>query len=81
MFNLMGFGEFRATEYSPLILWRIYAIVKNIFTRNRKNRKRKNITHMEAVIEHCRIQEIEPNHSFQTHHKSLKDKIKIMQEI
>ena len=36
--------------------------------------KEKNITHMEAVLEHCRIQEIEPD-SIGHITKSLKDKI------
>ena len=37
--------------------------------------KEKNITHMEAVIEHCRIQEIEPHTVSRLITKSLKDKI------
>ena len=37
--------------------------------------KEKNITHMEAVIEHCRIQEIEPDTVSRLITKSLKDKI------
>jgi|TARA_R100000030_G_C3241412_1_gene120707 hypothetical protein len=37
--------------------------------------KEKNITHMEAVLEHCRIQEIEPDSVARLITKSLKDKI------
>ena len=37
--------------------------------------KEKNITHMEAVLEHCRIQEIEPDSVTRLISKSLKDKI------
>ena len=37
--------------------------------------KEKNITHMEAVIEHCRIQVIEPDTVSRLITKSLKDKI------
>ena len=37
--------------------------------------KEKNITHMEAVLEHCRIQEIEPDSVSRLITKSLKDKI------
>ena len=37
--------------------------------------KEKNITHMEAVIEYCRIQEIEPDSVTRLITKSLKDKI------
>ncbi len=37
--------------------------------------KEKNITHMEAVLEHCRIQEIEPDSVTRLITKSLKDKI------
>ena len=37
--------------------------------------KEKNITHMEAVLEHCRIQEIEPDSGARLITKSLKDKI------
>ena len=37
--------------------------------------KEKNITHMEAVIEHCRIQEIAPDTVSRLITKSLKDKI------
>ena len=37
--------------------------------------KEKNITHMEAVIEHCSIQEIEPDTVSRLITKSLKDKI------
>ena len=37
--------------------------------------KEKNITHMEAVIEHCRIQEIPPDTVSRLITKSLKDKI------
>ena len=36
--------------------------------------KEKNITHMEAVLEHCRIQEIEPDSVTRLITKSLKDK-------
>ena len=37
--------------------------------------KEKNITHMEAVLEHCRIQDIEPDSVTRLISKSLKDKI------
>ena len=37
--------------------------------------KEKNITHMEAVLEHCRIQQIEPDSVARLITKSLKDKI------
>ena len=37
--------------------------------------KEKNITHMEAVLEHCRVQEIEPDSVARLITKSLKDKI------
>ena len=37
--------------------------------------KEKNITHMEAVLEHCTIQEIEPDSVTRLITKSLKDKI------
>ena len=37
--------------------------------------KEKNITHMEAVLEHCRIQEIEPDSVARHITKRLKDKI------
>ena len=37
--------------------------------------KEKNITHMEAVLEHCRIQQIEPDSVSRLITKSLKDKI------
>ena len=37
--------------------------------------KEKNITHMEEVLEHCRIQEIEPDSVTRLITKSLKDKI------
>ena len=37
--------------------------------------KEKNITHMESVLEHCRIQEIEPDSVARLITKSLKDKI------
>ena len=37
--------------------------------------KEKNITHREAVLEHCRIQELEPDSVARLITKSLKDKI------
>tara|TARA_Y100000593_G_scaffold43155_1_gene82624 strand:- start:215 stop:439 length:225 start_codon:yes stop_codon:yes gene_type:complete len=37
--------------------------------------KEKNITHMEAVLEHCRVQQIEPDSVARLITKSLKDKI------
>ena len=37
--------------------------------------KDKNITHMEAVLEHCRVQQIEPDSVARLITKSLKDKI------
>ena len=37
--------------------------------------KEKNITHMEAVLAHCRIQEIDPDSVARLITKSLKDKI------
>ena len=37
--------------------------------------KEKNITHMEAVLEHCRIHEIVPDSVARLITKSLKDKI------
>ncbi len=37
--------------------------------------KEKALTHMEAVLEHCRIQEIEPDSVARLITKSLKDKI------
>ena len=37
--------------------------------------KDKNITHMEAVLEHCREQQLEPDSVTRLISKSLKDKI------
>ena len=37
--------------------------------------KEKNITHMEAVLEHCREQQLEPDSVTRLISKSLKDKI------
>ena len=46
LLNLMGFGEFLATEYSPLILWR--SICNRTFSWGSK-----------VSLEHCRIQATE----------------------
>ena len=48
---------------------------KSLSLEEEKIAKEKNITHMEAVLEHCRIQQIEPDSVARLITKSLKDKI------